>query len=152
MLNFFYFGKMNDHARITTFESYYDPMLAQIIYTKLRANRIQCFIADENILWAKPYFNQMLGGVKIRVFEKDIEKCKNILAAKAEAAVQDDTGINDELATDITCMYCGSNQVRRGIATIFKFHLPSLLVSVFLGAPFYFCNCWHCFHCHREFE
>ena len=143
---------MNDHARITTFESYYDPMLAQIIYAKLRANRISCFIADEYSLWARPYFNEAMGGVKIKVFEKDVEKCKMILADRGEVAQPTNAGIEDEFKTGVTCIYCGSQQVRRGIATIFKFHLPSLLVSIFVGVPFYFCSVWHCFNCQNEFE
>ena len=151
MLNFFYFGKMYDHAKITTFEVYYDPMLAQIVYAKLRANRISCFIADEYTLWARPYFNQAMGGVKIRVFEKDIEKCKMILAYIGEPTEQAVTANEDENAI-IPCPYCGSHDTRRGIATVVRFHLPSLLASLVAGIPVYFRNVWHCFNCLNEFE
>jgi hypothetical protein len=152
MLNFFYFGEMNDHAKITTFESYYDPMLAQIIYAKLRANRISCFMADDNMLWAKPYFNQALGGIKIKVFEKDIEKCKMILAADDEVAEQVSVEIKDQFGMGTICPYCKSVNTNYGIATIVKFHLLSVLVSIFFFVPLYFRNAWHCFNCHREFE
>ena len=65
---------MFDNRKIITFEAYYNPMLAHIILSRLKANRVACFIADDNILQAKPYFNQLLGGVKIKIFEKDIGK------------------------------------------------------------------------------
>lgn len=143
---------MNDRAKIVTFDSYYDPMLAQIIYTKLRANLIPCFIADGNILWAKPYFNQLLGGVKIKVFEKDLTKCKEILAANNELVEPDNLKAASDLETGATCPYCRSANVRYGDATVFKFHWPSLLVSLLAGIPVYFRSAWHCFNCYRDFE
>jgi hypothetical protein len=66
--------------KIVTLESYYDPMLAEIILARLQANGIPCFMADENSIGANPLYNNALGGVKIKVFEHDIEKCKEILA------------------------------------------------------------------------
>jgi hypothetical protein len=152
LLIFFYFGEMNDRARITTLESYYDPMLAQIVYAKLKANRIPCFIADEYFLWAKPYLNEALGGVKIRIFEKDVEKCKLILEAKDEVAERVDSNVHDEFGANLICPYCSSVNTRYGVATIVKFHLPSVLASIFFFVPLYFRMAWHCFNCHREFE
>ena len=139
---------MFDNRKIITFEAYYNPMLAHIILSRLKANRVPCFIADDNILQAKPYFNQLLGGVKIKIFEKDIEKCKEILAENLYLQEQDDKGI--KIIDEVVCPYCGSANVRYGDAVEFKFHWPSLLVSLFLGVPFYFRNAWHCFNCHRD--
>jgi hypothetical protein len=78
---------MHENENIVTLEAYYDPMLAEIIRGRLEANGIPCFIADGNTLTANPFYNQALGGVKIKVFERDIEKCREILA---------DTGDTDE--------------------------------------------------------
>ncbi|RFZ84916.1 DUF2007 domain-containing protein [Mucilaginibacter terrenus] len=66
--------------KIITFDSYYDPMLAHIIRTRLEDAGIPCFIADENTLGAQPFYNQAVGGVKIKIFERDLEKCQQILA------------------------------------------------------------------------
>jgi hypothetical protein len=66
--------------KIVTLEAYYDPMLAEIILGRLEANGIPCFLADENTLAANPFYNQAIGGVKIKVFEHDLEKCRAILA------------------------------------------------------------------------
>jgi len=62
---------------IITLEGNYNPMLAQIIRGRLEANGIPCFIAGENT----PY-NQVLG-VKIKIFERDKERCRQILAEDA---------------------------------------------------------------------
>jgi Putative prokaryotic signal transducing protein len=71
---------MQKEDDIVTFETYYDPMLAQIIRTKLEANSIHCFIADESLGVMIPIYNQAIGGVKIKVFARDLEKCREIVA------------------------------------------------------------------------
>jgi putative signal transducing protein len=40
---------MNSEEEIVTFETYYNPMLAEIIRTRLEANGIPCFLADESL-------------------------------------------------------------------------------------------------------
>ena len=65
---------MNDDEKIVTLESYYDPMLAEIIRGRLEAEGIPCFIADD------PVYKSVLGGVKLKVFERDLAKCREILA------------------------------------------------------------------------
>jgi hypothetical protein len=138
--------------RIITFESYYDPLLAQIVRTKLKANGILCFIADDNMLGAKPYYNQLLGGIKIKVFEKDTEKCHKILATPSEAEMQGMFKIDNELNAGPVCPYCASTNVRHGVATKFAPHWPSILLSIFFLVPIYFRNAWHCFNCQGEFR
>jgi hypothetical protein len=65
--------------KIVVFESYNDPVLANIIKTRLVANGIQCFLTDENIIGVQPFYNLAVGGVKLHVFERDIKKIKSIL-------------------------------------------------------------------------
>ncbi|MEO6149879.1 MAG: DUF2007 domain-containing protein [Mucilaginibacter sp.] len=65
---------MNDNDKIVTLDSYYDPMLAEIIRGRLEANGIPSFVVDD------PVYKQALGGVKLKVFERDLEKCREILA------------------------------------------------------------------------
>jgi len=135
--------------KIVTVESYYDPMLAHLAFNRLEYNGMACYIADEYILWAKPYYNQLLGGVKLRVFEKDLEKCREILAVQYDIPEQSDFEGDNNINN--RCTHCGSADTRYGIATEPKFHLLSLLVSFFFFVPVYFRNAWHCFNCHRDF-
>jgi hypothetical protein len=83
-----------DNDKIITFESYYDPMLAHIIRSRLEDSGIPCFIADENIIGANPLYNQAVGGVKLKIFERDIERCREILAT------DDDLNESDEFEAD----------------------------------------------------
>jgi Putative prokaryotic signal transducing protein len=134
--------------KIVTFESYSDPMLAEIILGRLQANGIDCFIADNNTIGANPLFNNTLGGIKIKVFEHDVEKCRQILAEVEDLPV-------DELPEqqEVTCPYCNSNNVRYGSATEQKTTwLGSLVSLVTLTYPFIARKAWHCFNCGRDFE
>lgn len=70
--------------KIITFETYYDPMLAHIIRTRLADAGISCFIADENTIGAQPFYNQAIGGIKIKIFEQDLQRCHEILAENNE--------------------------------------------------------------------
>jgi DNA-directed RNA polymerase subunit RPC12/RpoP len=138
---------MND--RIVTFESYSDPMLAEIIKGRLEANGIDCYIADGNTIGANPLYNNALGGVKIKVFEHDIEKCKAILAESEDLQLSEESPV----LSDTNCPYCGSNNVRYGAATIRKTNFFGALISFLsMTYPFIARNAWHCFNCGKEFE
>ena len=79
--------KEND---IVTFETYYNPMLAEIVRAKLEANAIPCFLADENMGSIYPAYNQGGGGIKLKVFARDLEKCRGIVADDAELSAGED--------------------------------------------------------------
>ena len=80
---------MSKEDNIVTFEAFYDPMLAEIIRAKLEANGIPCFLADENMGTIYPAYNQGGGGIKLKVFEHDLKKCKEILADNTEPTEED---------------------------------------------------------------
>jgi len=136
--------------KIVTLQSYYDPMLAEIIRTRLEANGISCFIADNNTIGANPLYNQALGGVKVKVFERDVEKCREILAQSEELELVDD--LADE--TMPPCPYCNCTNVRYGSATEVKTDwFASLLSYIIFAFPFMYARkAWHCFNCNKDFE
>ncbi|HVV54836.1 MAG TPA: DUF2007 domain-containing protein [Mucilaginibacter sp.] len=70
---------MEKDDKIVTFETYYNPMLAEIIRAKLEANGIPCFLTDESLGTMYPVYNQGGGGIKLKVFERDLEKCREIV-------------------------------------------------------------------------
>ena len=140
---------MNNDDKIITLESYYDPMLAHIIRTRLEANGIPCFIADENTIGANPLYNQAVGGVKLKIFERDLEKCKEILANEGDLHEQDHFEVDDTTNTYIVCPFCASTNVIH----ITKDHDNSLLNSIAnLVNPFSSPNNWHCNICQQDFE
>jgi len=52
---------------------------AYIAKSKLEAFDIPCFLADENIIGLNPFYNQAIGGIKLKVLEKDYEAALEIL-------------------------------------------------------------------------
>ncbi len=80
---------MSKEEEIVTFETFYDPILAEIIRTKLEANGIPCFLSDENMGSIYPVYNQGGGGIKLKAFARDVEKCKEIIADDTEPTEED---------------------------------------------------------------
>ena len=140
---------MKTDDRIVTFESYYDPMLAHIVRTRLEANGIKCFIADENVLGANPLYNQAVGGVKLKIFEQDMEKCRQILATEGDLHDKDHVEIEEGTDTYVICPYCASTNVQSIAADEDKGALDTLLNLV---SPFHTQNNWHCTICLHDFE
>lgn len=140
---------MKTDDKIVTFESYYDPMLAHIIRTRLEANGIPCFIADDNTIGANPLYNQAVGGIKLKVFEKDMERCREILASDGDLKEQDHVEVDDETNTYIVCPYCGSTNVGTIAGKTDEGLLDSLINLV---NPFQSQKNWHCNTCQNNFE
>lgn len=141
--------------KIVTLEIYYDPMLAEIIRGRLEANGIDCFIADNNMIGVNPLYTQALGGIKLRVFERDVDRCNELLA------LDESLQITDEPITETTtsCPYCHSTNVRYGAATIRKTNWMgiAIMVMAFIALitftyPIYARKAWHCFNCGNDFE
>jgi len=138
--------------KIVTFQSYYDPMLAHIVRTRLEANGISCFIADENTIGANPLYNQAVGGVKLKIFERDMEKCREILAVEGDLHERDHIEVDGE-NTYIVCPYCASTNVNNISAIKENEHWPDLLNSLAnLINPFHTAKNWHCNNCQQDFE
>lgn len=58
--------------------TYMDPLEAKMIQDKLKENGIESFLNDENLLGLDP-----VGGVEVRIFEKDIAHAGKVLQDKA---------------------------------------------------------------------
>ncbi|HEY8928111.1 MAG TPA: DUF2007 domain-containing protein [Mucilaginibacter sp.] len=139
-----------EEDKIITFESYYDPMLAHIIRSRLEANGISCFIADENIIGANPLYNNAVGGVKLKIFEKDLERCREILATEGDLHEEDHIEIDNENDTYVVCPFCASTNVSHIDPEGEKAGFLNSLMN--LANPFYTQQNWHCNNCRQDFE
>jgi len=70
---------MQKDDEIVTFRTYYNLMEAEIIRTKLEANDIPSFIVDESLGILYPVYNQGGGGIKLKVFARDVERSNEII-------------------------------------------------------------------------
>ncbi len=136
--------------KIVTFESYYDPMLAHIVRTRLEANGISCFVADESTFGASPLYNQAAGGIKLKIFEKDMEKCREILSTEGDLHDEDRFEIDNETNTYVVCPYCASTNVSNIAEEKGKGDVFDSLIN--LVSPFHAQKNWRCNNCQQEFE
>ena len=135
---------------IVTYRTYYDPMLAHIELSRLQDSGIQCFISDENMATINPFYNTAIGGIKLRVFECDIEKCDNILAEDEQLQFENTEEIYAEKGVIASkCPYCGSDNVRYGSATEKRYGWASIIsffvfIALAIGVmPIFARKAWH---------
>lgn len=84
---------MQKDDEIVTLRTFYNPMEAEIVRTRLEANGIPSLITDESLGVLYPVYNQGGGGIKLKVFAKDVEKCEEILSQENPLS---DEGTNPE--------------------------------------------------------
>jgi len=142
--------------RTVVYSTYYNPMEANIIKAKLEDSGFACFLADENVSTIQPLYNQAIGGVKLIVFERDVEAINALLA--------EDNSLDFELPDEITgeeksaegktvCEKCGSTNVGYGMATDKKYSLwATILAFLTFTTPIKANKCHHCYDCGYEFE
>jgi hypothetical protein len=139
---------MEDQSPIIVLATYYDPMLAHIIRTRLEDNGIPC-IVDDNMMSVYPIYSNAAGGIKLRIFEHDLEKAKAILAEDATLPVE--KYIEDGERT-VICPNCGSNNVRYGSVKDDANWFTKIVSSVAEALPLGKDEDWHCFNCGKDFE
>lgn len=130
-------------------------MEANIIKAKLEDSGFACFLADENVSTIQPLYNQAIGGVKLIVFERDVEAIDALLAEDNSLAFELSNEIDEEESADgkTVCEKCGSTNVGYGMATNKKYGLwAAILAFLTLTTPIKANKCHHCYDCGYEFE
>lgn len=143
---------MND--RTTVYRTYYNPMEANIIRAKLEDAGFACFLADENVATLNPLYNQAIGGVKLVVFERDVEAIDQLLQEDSDYSLDLETSeFADAEATNVVCERCGSKNVGFGLATKKKHGLFAIILSFLtFTTPAFGKKCHHCYDCGFEFD
>lgn len=75
---------MNEQDRIVVLEAFDNAILANLAKTKLDAYGIPCFLTDENFNNLYPFRNELIPGVRLFVFEQDINRAREILNAQED--------------------------------------------------------------------
>lgn len=137
--------------KIIVYRTFYNPIEANIVKAKLDDAEIPCFLTDENIATIQPLYNQAIGGVKLNVFEKDVEQINAILQDASELEVPEIE--TEQTENKVVCQNCGSTNVGFGIATKNKHSWWVALLSILMTVyPFKANRCYHCYRCGHEFN
>ncbi|MNQ92196.1 hypothetical protein D3C85_1076130 [compost metagenome] len=103
-----------------------------------------------------PLYNQAIGGVKLIVFENDVEAINDLLVDDQTTLFEPDDETfadSDEEENEIACMQCGSKNVGYGMATDKKYSVwATILAFLTLTTPIKANKCYHCYDCGYEFK
>ena len=139
--------------KIVVFDTFYNPIEANIVKARLIDSGIQCFLSDENTITINPLYTQALGGVRLRLFERDVELARSILEQDMQIPEEANEEIVQPAQNAITCSSCGSGEVGYVQATKKRFGLFTTIMSLLLMIyPFKVKKTHHCFNCGHEFD
>ncbi len=139
--------------KIIVHSTYYNPIEANIIKTRLEDSDIPCFLTDENVATINPLYNQAIGGVKLNVFERDVERINALLSENLLGLPENEPENIDASEDKILCENCSSDNVSWGQATKNRFSWwVTVLSFFFIVYPFKANQCYHCYNCGHEFK
>ena len=142
---------MEDDA--ITLATFMFPTEAYGLMARLKAEGIECFLFDENIVYVNPFLSNAVGGVKVKVRESDVQKALLILKQideenKKEERLIDDKWAKDYVPVETYCPECESSRVFRKKFPLYKTILaiigfPIYLALAFLTKKHYCADCGH---------
>lgn len=140
---------MNKEEKIVTLTSYTNSMEANIAAEKLKAEGIPCFLADEATLSVAWHLTTALGGIRLRIFEKDVAQAQTILNIPSETTRDDYT---DDAET-VACPKCHSKNVTKSTAINGTYNWFHFILSIIFFFPVPFSKIrYHCFDYGEEFK
>jgi hypothetical protein len=133
---------------LVTIKRYASDMEAQLMKARLESEGIYVLLLDEHRSSASPVHHLAGGGVKLQVWDRDIEKAGKIIQESISESSTSDSEVN--------CPKCGSYDVRFGMRSLRSPKgMLSLLVAILtLGAGiiFLFSKVHTCNNCLNEFK
>jgi hypothetical protein len=131
---------METEEKIVTFKNYNTQMEANLAKTKLDAYGIPCFLSGENLANLYPIQNPKFSGVRLHLFEKDIDQARQVLNEGMILA-------NHEQAH---CPRCRSTNIEFGFSKKSLSQFTLLVRSIVFGL-FSSKKQYHCLDCDLEF-
>ena len=85
-------ARLND--RVVTVATFWNPVEAHVLVTRLEGAGIHAFLADEQTVTMDWLLANAIGGVKVQVAERDLERARQVLAERP--ARRDDRDDEDD--------------------------------------------------------
>lgn len=133
---------------LVTIKTFDNSIEAHLLRSKLRSQDVLCFLFDENIVSLNPLYDLMVGGIKLKVAQSDIEQATEII----EKSV--DSDLTSERAEIIQCPRCQSPEIYYGFKSMKGIIgvLTALLSFTFGVYPIYYNTVNKCKSCNTEFK
>jgi DNA-directed RNA polymerase subunit RPC12/RpoP len=142
--------------KIVVYKTFIDPNNAHIVKGLLDSYGIECFLSDENMVTLNAMYSSAVGGVKLNVFEKDLNRISAIL--ESENMTEEETTESEKEESEITCPICHSANIAFGGSVKRKFGLSTVVIFSVITSfllmvyPFSLRKVYHCFDCGHEFK
>lgn len=134
--------------KLITARIFDNPIDAHLLKTKLVSEGVECFIFDEHSVTIDRSAYSTSGGIKLQIFESDIEKVKTLLSEiEANPYLKE----NGEV---LKCPNCNSENLYSGYKSKdgLKGSVAALFSFLTLTIPFYFKIDYKCRDCQNEFK
>src|SRR4051812_48899956 len=125
----------DQQEKIIVFKAYDTVMQANLAKTKLDAYGIPCFLTDENFVGLYPIRNEVFPGVRLHIFERDVDLVKETLV---------------EIPLERNCPYCQSTNIERELTE--EDGPMRIIAALTSGILFPGQMVFKCQDCQREFE
>ena len=134
--------------KLVTVQIFDNPVDLHLLRSKLDSEGIHCFVFDEHIVSLNPLFSNSVGGIKLKVAEKDEEIVRSILQELKDAPNLDENN------QTIACPKCASTDLYINYRSMkgYKGLLSMATMFLFTAFPFYFKNVYKCKSCGTEFR
>lgn len=130
----------------TTVATFQYSSEAQIIKGRLLAEGIEAFLADNYTIDTDPLVSNAIGGVKLKVPTRDLDKTKEVLNSISSYS------LNNE-GERVVCPNCNSNKTELFTTITDAKSLGAFLVGMLFGAlPFYTRYQYRCENCKHKFN
>ncbi len=121
---------------------------AHLAKAKLASENIDSYLFDENVVGLNPLYSIALGGIKLKVKEKDYDRASEVIANTLSAAITDENG---EI---LKCTICQSQEFYHNYNSMkgIKGFLSMVLSFLLSTYPIYYKSVNKCKICGHEFE
>lgn len=123
------------HDKIIVFDAYSNVVEANLVKTKLDAYGIPCFLTDEYMTSLYPIRNDIFPGVRLHIFEQDLQQVRDVL--------------NDTIPIVRQCPACKSTAIEFGPR--YRTFSDWMAIIAF-GILFPVKEIYRCEDCKREFD
>jgi len=137
---------MND--KFVTIKVYDNAPEAHVLISKLENSGVHCYLHDALTISIDPLLNQAMGGIKLKVRRKDMDK------AVAVINEMDEVPLTDDANNLLECPQCGGTDLYANFKSMKGFWgiFYSLISLLFFMYPLKYKNVYRCKNCENEFE
>jgi hypothetical protein len=134
-----------DSDKLVTLAAFDNAIDAHLLRSKLESEGIHSFIFDENMMTLNPLINLSVGGIKVKVMERDLVSAKDIVVKISKKPIRNaDNSI-------LVCPSCQSEDISPGLKSVNIFS-AAFWIGLLGVYPLQMESKFYCNHCKATFK